>query len=160
MNGTPLVGRKFGVLAVTKLLSNSKVRVYCRGCGQTKIRDKRGIYRTKSCGCLQFNGIGHIQHGAKRAGKRTPEYVCWVNLRERCYNPLREDYPRYGGRNITVCPRWRKSFTAFLEDMGPKPNPTYSIDRVKNNKGYSKSNCRWSDPHTQRMNQRRMQKAA
>jgi len=63
--------------------------------------------------------------------------------------------PRYGGRGLKVCPRWRKSFSAFLEDMGERPSPKhkYSIHRVRNNRGYSKSNCIWATSAVQNRHQ-------
>lgn len=155
-----LIGRRFGVLLVTALLPGRKVRVYCGGCGKHRIRDKRNIYRVKSCGCQKFISIGNTRHGAATGAKPSVEYTCWKNMKGRCSNKRREDYPLYGGRGIRVCPRWRKSFVAFLADMGPKPDPSFSIERREVNGMYEKSNCYWADSHTQRMNQRRMKKAA
>ena len=73
----------------------------------------------------------------------TPEYKAWANMKKRCYNPKDPDYKNYGGRRITVCDRWKDSFTNFLKDMGVKPFPKAQIDREENDKGYYKSNCRW-----------------
>lgn len=83
------------------------------------------------------------KHGYSPAGKRTPEYICWRNIINRCTNPNRRDYARYGGSGILVCKRWMK-FKNFIIDMGDMPTKEHQIDRIKNSKGYSPSNCRWS----------------
>ena len=76
----------------------------------------------------------------------------------RCCCPKSKAYPRYGGRGITVCKRWRDDKHAFVSDMGPKPTPKHSIDRIDNDKGYwcgktecpecgplgRVGNCRWA----------------
>lgn len=74
-------------------------------------------------------------------------------MKQRCYNPKATQYADYGGRGITVCDRWRYSFHAFLEDMGPRP-PGHSIDRIDSDKGYGPDNCRWADKKTQQRNRR------
>ncbi len=74
---------------------------------------------------------------------KSSEYRTWADMLQRCTNLKDTGYHRYGGRGITVCDRWKNSFTFFYEDMGPKPFPKAQIDRKKNNKGYYKSNCRW-----------------
>lgn len=69
----------------------------------------------------------------------------------RCYNIKYKYYHRYGGRGIVVCDRWlgQDGFINFLNDMGKKPTPKHSIDRIDNDKGYSPENCRWSTQKTQ-----------
>ncbi len=105
--------------------------------------------KTKSCGCLTR---GHLKHGHARTPSR-PEsatYSCWSALKKRCNNPKNSWYRRYGGRGITVCERWDK-FENFLEDMGPKPDGL-SIDRINNDLGYFKENCRWATSKEQNNN--------
>lgn len=73
-------------------------------------------------------------------------------MKLRCCNPKATDYDRYGGRGITVCERWLSSFDAFLADMGPRPSPRHSIDRIDGNGNYEPGNCRWADGKTQNRN--------
>lgn len=74
---------------------------------------------------------------------RTPIYRIWAAILRRCTNPNAKDYPRYGGRGITVCERWARSFSAFYADMGDRP-PGMQIDRIKNERGYEPGNCQWT----------------
>lgn len=74
-------------------------------------------------------------------------------MNRRCYNPKLREWHRYGGRGISVCDRWRNSFAAFLEDMGD-PGPGFQLDRVDNDAGYSKTNCRWATAKANSNNRR------
>lgn len=87
------------------------------------------------------------------ANERHPLYRTWINMRQRCYNPKHEKFPIYGGRGIGVCERW-SDFRAFAEDMGLKPGPGYSIERVDNDAGYDPFNCIWATPAQQAANRR------
>jgi hypothetical protein len=70
----------------------------------------------------------------------------------RCENSRSPDFALYGGRGIRICQRWRNDFTAFLTDMGPRPSPKHSIDRVDSNGNYEPGNCRWATPTEQARN--------
>lgn len=102
----------------------------------------------------------HRQYHKRNApiqGYRTidhPLYMTWANMIGRCCNPDDPGFSNYGARGITVCARWRKSFEAFANDMGPRPSPDHSVDRKDNNKGYSPTNCKWATRLEQAQNKR------
>jgi hypothetical protein len=93
-------------------------------------------------------------HGATAGGKKTPEYDVWNMMRQRCDNPRCKGYADYGARGIKVCRRWEK-FENFIADMGRRPVGKYGIDRIRNSRGYSPSNCRWATYKEQSRNTRR-----
>lgn len=109
---------------------------------------------TKSCGCLRREKTGEKRrtHGLSN---KIPEYGTWKEIKKRCYNPKHQDYHNYGARGIAVCNRWLNSFEMFYADMGSKPSPSHSIDRINVDGNYEPSNCRWATPKEQRNNQRK-----
>lgn len=83
--------------------------------------------------------------------KQMREYRIWTNMKTRCLNKRSPAYPRYGGRGITICDRWKNKFADFLSDMGRCPDG-WTIERVDNDKGYSPENCVWATPLQQCQN--------
>ncbi len=92
-------------------------------------------------------------HGHAPDGAASPEYRAWTGMVTRCTNDRRACWKNYGGRGIGVCDRWR-SFPPFLEDMGPKPSPRHSLDRINNDGNYEPGNCRWATQRQQVRNSR------
>lgn len=93
-------------------------------------------------------------HGAARRGLLTPEYRTWKSMLGRCRIKTSTSYKHYGARGISVCERW-SSFENFLADMGRRPSPMHSIDRIDNDGNYEPGNCRWATTNVQSRNTRR-----
>jgi hypothetical protein len=112
------------------------------------LRDKRTI----SCGCYRYeiNKTKSITHGKHNM----PEYQVWRSMKKRCLNPNHDSYKNYGERGIKVCERWLNSFENFISDMGERPSPKHSIDRINNNMNYETNNCRWAT-QTEQLNNTR-----
>lgn len=148
-----LIGKKFGKLAILKQVETDKWgKLYwlCKcDCGNQVVT--RGNHlksgHSKSCGCST------IKHGHYKDGKEAKIYKVWARMIDRCINPNNDYYKDYGGRGITVCEKWKGSFETFVKDMGETPRGK-SIDRINNNEGYYKENCRWTTPKQQARNRR------
>ncbi len=82
----------------------------------------------------------------------TPEYKAWAQMKSRCLNERDKSYARYGGRGITITSHWQNSFHNFLCDLGYRPTPQHSLDRINNDSGYCKDNCRWATKKQQSRN--------
>lgn len=139
--------------------SGRKMRQFlCQcSCGNFKTVNYESFMRNKakSCGCWAREI--HVERGKtltfRHGMTRKPEYRSWECMHQRCRTPSNASFESYGGSGMTICERW-SLFDNFLEDMGMKPGPTYTLDRINNSEGYSPDNCRWATKKTQSNNRK------
>lgn len=160
-----LTGRRYGRLVVVgfshRVWKNgyrSSVKFWnCRcDCGANVTIQANNLTsgNSKSCGCLR----GEIQK--KNDGlHEDPLYDIYMGMVARCHNEKNKAYPRYGGRGIFVCDRWRNGengksgLQCFIEDVSPRPGDL-TLDRIDNMSGYRPGNTRWITRKAQSYNRR------
>lgn len=158
-------GERFGrLIAVRQIFphqAGTASRWLCRcDCGTEKVVriDAFKSGRQLSCGCHRREKIkaALTSHGLSHLA----EYHIWLGMLARCTNPKSTGWEAYGGRGITVCDRWRLGeggqggFVLFLADVGFRPSPEMSIDRIDNARGYERGNVRWATREVQSNNRR------
>jgi hypothetical protein len=141
-------GKRFGKLLVISQDGRNnlkKVLWKCKcDCGNevTVVSGSLVTGNSTSCGC------GIIKHGGTGKGS----YNTWRAMIRRCTNPEDKDYPRYGGKGVTVCAQWL-DYAYFAKDMG-EPVGDETLDRINVYGNYEPSNCRWAGVKTQNRNTR------
>lgn len=159
-----LAGQRFGRLVAIRREPNAPKQAlwFCEcDCGRTAVVSSPALRhgKTKSCGCWrrEFPAATKTRHGYatrdETGNYRHAVYRIWRGMRSRCENPNQPHYPRYGGRGIKVCERWR-DFANFLADMGERPSPRHSLDRIDSDGDYEPGNVRWATASEQRHNAR------
>lgn len=128
-----------------KIGRNRYFNCRCRNCGSVVKRAISNLYQK-----LKFGKRGTCEYCQS---EKHPLYLTWKSMVNRCHNRNNSSCKHYGGRGISVCDRWRKSFWDFYEDMGDRPEG-YTLDRINNDGNYSKDNCRWATIEQQSRNTR------
>jgi len=128
--------------AAPNLANDTSWTVRCN-CGRQKVVATNALRKgnTRSCGCLVREGNSRT-HGE---AYKTAEYRAWMGMKSRA---------KHSEKRIAVCDRWLTSYESFLEDMGRKPAPEYSLDRTDTFGNYEPSNCRWATKVQQAQNTR------
>lgn len=168
-----MINQKFNRLTILRFAGKDKwgsLMVECRcDCSKILITRLADIKVNKSIQCrdcgykLKRQSIAKLQSPIAGKGNnyrhgmaKTNTYKVWCGMKKRCSASTGKDFKWYKSRNITVCDRWLK-FENFLEDMGEK-TPKMYIDRIDNDLGYFKENCRWVNSKLNSQNRRCVKK--
>jgi hypothetical protein len=154
-----LVGSKMNMLTLLRegerrgKYKKRTVVCLCECGGEVEISlDQFVRERSVSCGCYQKS---IMRDRATHSLSKSAEYKVWQGMKGRCHNPSHVDYYNYGARGVTVSEEWMNSFETFITDMGNRPTPTSTIERVDGLLGYCKENCCWIEKAEQSKNRRR-----
>ena len=162
--GNDLSGKRFGRLVVIKsaeMKGKNKQWLCVCDCGETKTVLGYNISNghTKSCGCLtkEIAIVSNSSHGMSKSRF----YQIWRDMLDRTTRLKNVAYDNYGGRGIKVCQEWRV-FENFMNEMHESylqhaeihGELSTTIDRINNDEGYLKTNCRWATPKFQSLNKR------
>jgi len=149
-----LIGAKYGKWLVLCPDPENKHYVFAKcECKKTHRINKQSLIYGESTQCHSCAGkLTATKHGHNCKGKTSPEYRAWRNAKNRVCNTNFKGYARYGGRGIKMCTRWLNSFEYFLQDVGIKPSPNHSLERINNDGNYEPNNVKWALPIEQNHN--------
>lgn len=158
-NYIDLTGQKFGrwtVISRAPSKPNSQATYWlcdCQ-CGKRKAVNSSALRGgiSKSCGCLRIE-MRRLPDGETSKAKHHL-YATWQGIKQRCFNTTHHTYLNYGARGITMAPQWKDDFEQFVKDVGEKPSPKHSLDRIDNDGNYEPGNVRWATATEQAANRR------
>jgi hypothetical protein len=150
-------GSRFGSVVGVSVVGPSKSRGlvwrFLCDCGELFDASGNEVRRGGITSCKKCADAKKAAQKTTHGLCKTPEYRTWSAMKRRCFNHGTEHFAEYGGRGITVCDRWQ-SFENFLADMGARPTPKHSIERVDNSGNYEPDNCKWETMIGQSNNKR------
>lgn len=155
------VGKSFGRLTVISFAEKRRSVCYwnCKcSCGNLRTVRSYALERgeTISCGCYASERRkatrARLDHGYSPLKNNVrPEYRAYHSAKARCENPKNISYPRYGGKGIKFC---FSSFDEFIAEIGNKPTPQHSLDRIDPQGNYKPGNVRWATDSLQSRNRK------
>ena len=153
-----MTGKTYGNLVAIKVVGKASngnaIWLFKCSCGDERVADGYVVRIGVTVNCLKCSREVTRKTTVTHGMSETVEFYAWTDMKTRCFNSNSTSYNNYGGRGVKVCDRWVDSFENFYSDMGGKPTPLHSIDRINVDGDYEPSNCRWATNEEQANNKR------